>query len=146
MKFSQVIPFIIIASLVSCSSNAVEEETALYAFEETEIEVSISEEERELVAVVNAYRASIGLNRLIVDPKIYPYAAEHNAYMISENAISHKNFDTRSRKVMIRAMAVDVSENVARFFNNNLSVLNAWLNSPTHKETLEDRNFTHTII
>lgn len=145
MKISNLILFIAIATLASCSSTSIEDENALYTIEETVVEAEISENEKALLDVINEYRVSIGASELIMDATIYNYAQAHNEFMIAQDGISHTNFDTRSAKVKKTAKANDVSENVARFFSTNTGVLNGWLNSPSHKETLEG-NFTHTVI
>ena len=145
MKFSQLLVFIFIATLASCSSSSLEEENELYGVTESKGPITISEEETALLAVVNEYRNSIGLNTLIMDPSIYTVASEHNIFMIKNDGISHTNFSLRADQVKKTTKARNVSENVARFFNTNEQVLKGWINSPSHKATLEG-NHTHTVI
>ncbi len=144
MKFYQLVAFIFIATLASCSTSSIEEENELYVMTESKA-IMISENETELLAVINEYRNSIGLNTLIMDATIYNVAREHNLFMIEDDGISHTNFSLRADQVKSNTRARNVSENVARFFQSNTGVLNGWLNSPSHKATLEG-NFTHTVI
>jgi len=145
MKITNLLLFIAIVTLASCSSTSIEEETALYSIEESATPVRMSDNEMALLKMINEHRASVGASKLILDSTIYNYAALHNAYMIDQNSISHTNFDTRSQTVKVQTKAANVSENVARFFSSNNGVVNGWLNSPSHKKTLEG-NFTHTVI
>lgn len=145
MKISQLILILLIATLTSCSTSSLTEENELYTIEETTVKVDISEEETALLALINEYRVSIGVNELVMDASIYTYASSHNTYMMEDDAISHSNFNVRSEKVKNTTNAKDVSENVARHFNTNAQVLNGWLNSASHKATLE-RNHSHTVI
>ncbi len=145
MKFSQLLVFIFIATLASCSSSTVEEENELYSITESNTTNTASEEETALLEIINDYRVSIGLNLLKMDTKIYNVASEHNIFMIEDDRISHTNFSLRADKVKKATKARNVSENVARHFNTNAQVLKGWLNSPTHKATLEG-NHTHTVI
>ena len=61
--------------------------------------------------------------------------------MIEENNVSHDNFFQRKQSLQANANANVVSENVAYGFNSAESVVNAWLNSPSHRENIEG-NFT----
>lgn len=142
MKISKIIVFIFIVTLVSCSTTSTEEENELYSMD---LKIDISENETALLELVNEYRASKGLRELIMDATIYPCAIEHNLFMIEDDSISHSNFALRSDNVKKTTPAKNVSENVARFFNTNQQVLQGWLNSPSHKATLEG-NHTHTVI
>ncbi len=144
MKISNLILFIAIATFASCSSNATEEDQ-FYESVSSKKEITLSEDENSLLDVINEYRQSIGLNKLIMNPSIYEFAKEHNTYMIENSSISHTNFSLRAEKVKKNTNAKNVAENVARFYHNNTGVLNGWINSPTHKATLEG-NFTHTVI
>jgi uncharacterized protein YkwD len=57
--------------------------------------------------------------------------------MIDKNTISHDNFYQRKEILEQNAEAIEVSENVAYGFSSPESLVNAWINSPSHRETLE---------
>tara|TARA_Y100000815_G_scaffold259218_1_gene269426 strand:- start:2530 stop:3033 length:504 start_codon:yes stop_codon:yes gene_type:complete len=99
---------------------------------------------QEVLAEINTYRSSIGLNSLAMnnDPKVQ--ALNHTKYMASLNKISHDNFFQRSDYLKSKG-AVKVSENVAFGYYTAQEVVQAWLKSPGHKAAIEG-DFTHTGI
>ena len=105
----------------------------------------MSTSEEELFELVNQHRVSIGLEALEYSPEAQQFAAEHNAYMIANEKLSHDNFSARAHNLAKVTEAVYVGENVAKNFTTNLATLNGWLNSPSHKKTLEG-DFTHSAI
>ncbi|MEZ4857537.1 MAG: CAP domain-containing protein [Flavobacteriaceae bacterium] len=97
----------------------------------------------EILNLINNYRLSIGLSKIKVDYQLASaYAVSHTKYMIEKNELNHDNFQIRS-KGMINSGALLVSENVAFGYNNPESVVNAWINSPSHKSVIEG-NYTHS--
>jgi len=91
----------------------------------------------QILILVNQHRQSIGLSTLIANDTAAELAAEHNIYMIQQNAISHDNFKTRSSALQDQLNARRVGENVARFQRSAQDVVTAWLNSPGHRENIE---------
>ncbi len=102
--------------------------------------------ENETINIVNTYRASIGLNSLTKISSISEQAATHTNYIIKKGKISHDNFNQRSNFLKNNIRAKSVGENVASGFSTAKSVLNGWLNSPTHRAIIEDPKYTHTGI
>lgn len=137
--------FVLVLALVftSCSKEeSFENEQDLF---ESTATLSMTSSEEELFNLVNEYRIDEGYTALMFSSEAYVVAEDHNKYMIKKNKISHDNFNTRATKLKEKANAVFVAENVARDFTTNSGVLNAWLNSATHKRTLEG-DYTHTAI
>ncbi|MGX1927851.1 CAP domain-containing protein [Flagellimonas sp. 2504JD4-2] len=134
--------------LITCSkSSDVEDQTDLSGTitGNEKIIVNASEMEDEVLDLVNEHRSSIGASALISSPSSYKYAQGHNIYMISKNKLSHDNFDARASSIAAEIDAVEVGENVARFYSSAELVVDGWLNSSSHKETLE-KPFTHTTL
>ena len=104
-----------------------------------------SDDEMQLLDAINNYRAGNDLNPLILINHISYKSQEHNLYMIDNNVVNHDFFFERSNNIIEVLGAVKVAENVAYNYNNENSVLNAWLNSPDHKKNL-DGNYTHIGI
>jgi uncharacterized protein YkwD len=98
--------------------------------------------ELETMNLINSYRVSVGLNALEQINHISHKSEEHDNYMISNNVVNHNNFVARSENLISVLAAKRVGENVAFNYNSPQSVVNAWLNSPTHKENIEG-NYTH---
>jgi len=98
---------------------------------------------KEILDLINDYRASVGLNRIKID-KGYASALAvlHTKYMISINKINHDNFGERSEALKYIGIA-RVGENVAYGYDNAEDLVYSWLKSPTHKRVIEG-NFTHS--
>ena len=125
--------------MISCSPSSDEE---VSVDEKLVINYDYSANETELARLINEYRASIGLNELEIINHISYKSEEHNEYMIANNVVDHAYFQDRSDNIIRVLGAVSVNENVAYNFSTPQSVLNAWLNSPSHKANIE-RNHTH---
>ena len=97
----------------------------------------------EVLQLVNAHRATLGLSGLSSDRGYASaYAVAHTKYMIELDRISHDGFIDRARALKNNG-AVTVGENVADGYESAESVVNAWLNSPSHREAIQG-NYTHT--
>ncbi|WP_179006677.1 CAP domain-containing protein [Winogradskyella forsetii] len=138
MKASKLLPFLAIIALfsfTSCSTDSMEDETL------NAIEVPVAPQakqiEIEIMELINAYRINEGLNPLQNHSTVKAVAFTHTDYMIEVNNVSHDNFFLRQQSLQANASANVVSENVAYGFNSAASVVNAWLNSPSHRENIE---------
>ncbi len=134
--------------LTMCSkTETVEEGTLLIdgLGESEKTVVDATEIEAELLDLVNQHRASIGTTKLQSSPSSYKYAKDHNQYMISQNELSHDNFELRASKIAAEINAVDVSENVARHYATAEAALDGWLKSSSHKKSIE-ANYSHTAL
>lgn len=91
---------------------------------------------------INSHRTSIEKPALIKDT-LYAsaYALQHTQYMISMNTVNHHHFFLRSNALKQHG-AITVSETVAYGYHSPSSVVNAWLNSNSHKNILEG-DYTH---
>lgn len=97
----------------------------------------------EILTLVNAHRATLNLVPVIRDQQYASaYAVDHTQYMIEEATISHDHFSVRSGALKEQGAKV-VAENVAFGFTDAESVVNAWLNSPGHRKTIEGP-YTHS--
>lgn len=143
-------------SIIACSSdNPVEEDLAaeinynnyilglilevnLQSFEDTSFE-------NQIFNLVNEHRISIGLPALQKNILAKELAFEHNKNMISDGKVSHNNFGKRAEFLTDFDNAVVVGENVAFGFGTPGGVVNALLNSPSHRENIEG-DYTHMAI
>jgi len=151
MKLKFIFLFILTVSIfTSCSKQELEPtfEEEKFALSEEGESISSAEHtplEAELFNLVNEHRVSIGLNALSFEPVTYYYSGQHNEYMISKNGISHDNFSQRAKGISDKTGAARVAENVARNFKDMESVLRGWIDSESHRNSLEG-NFTHSAI
>lgn len=135
MKFS-LIPLLLIL-FIGC--NETDGADKLYK------EVAATKMEAELITLINNHRTNMGLAKLQTSNNAYRYAKEHNIYMIKINAINHDNFIQRAKKLSSETDASLVAENVANQYSTAKQILNAWLNSPNHRDNIET-DFEYTGI
>ena len=137
MKRPTLWPVLALTALLtfSCSTDAIEEDTidaivASYVPDTKVIEIEIME-------LINGHRISLGLNTLDNLSQAKAEAFSHTEYMIDKEDISHDNFFVRKANLENTVGAVRVGENVAYGYRYAESVVNAWLNSPGHREIIE---------
>ncbi|MBT8259470.1 MAG: CAP domain-containing protein [Bacteroidia bacterium] len=137
MKRPTLWPILALAAMLtfSCSTDAIEEETidaivASHVPNTKEIEIEIME-------IINNHRIEAGLNPLNNLGQVKAEAYNHTEYMIERNGISHDNFFIRKANLENTVGAVRVGENVAYGYRYAQSVVNAWLNSPGHRDVIE---------
>ncbi|TVZ52712.1 CAP domain-containing protein [Dokdonia sp. Hel_I_53] len=128
----------------SCSTDNLSEEDF-----SSNLETSIDVENNiilaeEVMEALNEYRVSIGLNPLAWHDDSEELAVEHSFYMVQNNQASHDNFYERSDALQ-QGGANFVSENVAYGYQDAASVLQGWLDSPSHKSAIEG-DYTHSGI
>jgi len=93
--------------------------------------------EIEILELINAHRITEGLSSLNNHGTIKAVAYTHTDYMVEVNNVSHDNFYQRKNSLIDNANASSVSENVAYAYSSAESVVNAWLNSEGHRNTIE---------
>ncbi len=140
-KLSQVVVLLVLSiSLFSCS---VEDELSNPEIYNTEnIIVEYNPIDYEILELINVYRTTLNLEPLGILNEASKEAINHNQYMIDAGAVSHDFFYTRSQNLVEAVEAKKVLENVGYGFSNAESVVNAWINSDSHRENIEDSNVT----
>ena len=135
--------FVVSSFLFSCSP----EDDGVYFNENSEVinasNVSYSVIEYEILDLVNDHRTSLGLAPLITLNIISGIADGHTNYMIEVGSVNHDNFNLRAQNLITSAGAKTVGENVAYGYSSAQGVVNGWLNSPSHKNIIENPNYTH---
>ncbi len=137
MKVTKLLPFLALIAFLgftSCSTDSAGEEI-------NSIEVPVAPQakqiEIEIMELINAHRINSGLNTLNEHNTVKAVAYTHTDYMIEVNGVSHDNFFLRKESLQANASANIVSENVAYGFSSAVSVVNAWLDSPSHRDNIE---------
>lgn len=91
----------------------------------------------DVLVLVNKHRTSLGLGELSLDTTIASaLAVDHTFYMIEQDRISHDNFPQRRNTLKVNGASI-VAENVAAGYESAEGVVNAWLNSPSHRSVIE---------
>ena len=93
--------------------------------------------EIEILELINEHRINAGLTPLNDHNTIKAVAFTHTDYMVESNNVGHDNFFQRKNSLIENADATKVSENVAYAYNSAQSVVNAWIASDGHRETIE---------
>ena len=130
-----ILAFVAVISVTSCSAEKTPEETVTTIDLNNPPDVKLNE--IEILQLINEHRISMDLDPLVDHSLVKAVAFTHTDYMIEANSISHDNFYDRKESLEVNAEAVKVSENVAYGFSSPESLVNAWLNSPSHRETIE---------
>jgi uncharacterized protein YkwD len=127
-------------SITSCSKD----EVISPVVDVTQVNASYnySQEENDLMKIINNYRKEKGLNELAVIDFISIKSEEHSKYMINNGTVSHDFFKNRYDALVQGIGAKEVSENIAFSYATPKAAFNAWLSSPSHKANI-DGNFTH---
>jgi len=138
-KFKLTLLIILSVLITSCSP----EEDSLSVKELNVKPVSYSALENDVLDQVNAYRSSKGSYPLQKLDIVSYVATTHTDYMIETGNVDHTGFEQRQQDLVENAGAKSVGENVAYGYKTSEGVVNAWLNSDSHRALIENNNFTH---
>lgn len=98
----------------------------------------------QIIQLTNAKRAENGAGQVTYNAQLAQAAAGKVANMFAENYWAHYSPSGKSPWSFMSAAGykyVYAGENLARDFGDAQSVVNAWMNSPSHKSNLLDKNF-----
>jgi uncharacterized protein YkwD len=133
--FRSLLPLALMFTMISCSTD---ESTTPAGTDAAIVNTyDYKPSELKLMDLINDYRESVGLNQLEKINYISYKSEEHNYYMMENDVVNHDFFQQRSQDLINLLGAERVGENVAYNFGSPEGVLNAWLNSPGHKENIE---------
>lgn len=99
----------------------------------------------QIFTLINQHRKEQGLAELSKNSTAEELAEQHTSYMISIDDINHDNFNDRSKILVEKESSRAAAENVASGYPNASRVVQAWLDSPEHRENIEG-DFSHTGI
>ena len=98
----------------------------------------------QIIALTNQKREQNGLSDLSYNSQLAAAAVAKAQNMFSENYWAHNSPSGRTPWSFITAAGyryVFAGENLARDFEDSGAVVNAWMNSPSHRDNLLDKNF-----
>jgi uncharacterized protein YkwD len=102
----------------------------------------------EIISVTNATRQTYGLSPLHPQPQLMKAAEAKAQAMITANTWSH-NTPTETPWQFIQGEGytyVLAGENLAKGFDTAEAVVDAWINSPSHKENLLNSEYSETGV
>lgn len=98
----------------------------------------------EIIKLTNQQRQKSGLGDVVENPLLDQAAASKAADMFANDYWAHYSPSGKSPWVFINAAGykyIYAGENLARDFENANEVVYAWMNSPSHRANLLDKNF-----
>ena len=107
---------------------------------------SPSAQVRELAALVNWHRASLGLRPLRWDDRLARVARSHSRDMLRRGFFGHRSPEGKDPFDRLRAAGIAYragGENVAEGQASAREVFDAWMNSRGHRANIERQSFTH---
>ena len=100
---------------------------------------------KEILKHINAYRNSLGLKSLINNRTAKAQALSHSEYQANQENMSHNNSSSRAASIFRLENASFYGENVAFGYTNTKKLVEAWINSESHRVNIEG-DFTHSGI
>ena len=102
----------------------------------------------EYLELVNDHRNSLGLDPLTYNAIIHEISLTHSKGMgVHSRPFGHTGFSMRCRRLKNRLGRTKLcGEIVAMGQKNVKEVFRAWMNSPKHREEIEQPRFTHTAV
>ena len=98
----------------------------------------------QIVALTNAKRVENGLPALSHNLQLASAASTKSGDMFTSDYWSHNSPSGKTPWSFVSAAGykyIYAGENLARDFNDAQSVVNAWMNSPSHRSNILDKNF-----
>ena len=115
---------ILIITTLSCS-NQNSNLTKSYPYKSSETELL-------LLKIINSYRDSIGVGKVVIVEHVSYVSSEHVKYMIRIGKPTHDGFVSRAENIKEVCDATIVGEILAYNFDTNESVMKGWINSDRH--------------
>ena len=136
--------FLIFTSLISCGKKSSSSKPQNEVREDEVID-DLSSFEKDYIKLLNNYRSSLGLNKLTYVKIIEDVALEHSHYMATGiGRFGHRGWRSRCQRLMNELQGSQCGEIVAMGQKSPQDVLNAWIQSPSHRKSVENPDFTHT--
>ncbi len=107
--------------------------------------ISVNVTTKDLLDATNRKRVENGLNPLKLDSELSKAASDKAAHMVTQNYWAHIAPDGTTPWFFIKNSGYQylyAGENLARGFNDASEVVDAWMNSPSHRENLLSSNYT----
>lgn len=102
--------------------------------------------ERQIFGLTNLYRKNHGLNELLSDYNLAVVARKHSEDMALENYFSHESPVTGNLADRLKEAGIEhrkARENIAFNYVDAIEAVHGWLNSPTHRDVLLQKDVTH---
>ena len=114
--------------------------------ETPEIENSaMSQLERDATRLVNVQRTKNGMKPLTVSEELSVKARVKSTDMLKNNYFSHNSPTYGSPFLMMKTLGIEyrsAAENIAMGYRTAEAVVNAWMNSPSHRANILSSNYT----
>ena len=102
--------------------------------------------ERQIVELTNSYRLKHGVSELESNYALGIFAQDYSESMALENNIVDESLDIEKLSNRLKEAEIEhrrAGENVAFDYVDAIEAVHGWLNSPSHRKVLLDKDFTH---
>lgn len=99
--------------------------------------------EDDVWGTVQKWRVETNRNQYKIDERLCEYARKRSIEVMSN--FEHTGFNQTSRELLANTGYSKVAENLSSLSANPDEIIQAWLDSPEHRKTLED-NYTHSCL
>jgi uncharacterized protein YkwD len=134
-----------ITALLACKKQEVDPlTTTTTTTSSTSSNLTVEENmETEILKLINAHRATLKLNALVMNEIIRKEARQHSQNMADgKTAFGHDGFSERTSRMRSQISGITATaENVAAGFSTAQTVVDGWLNSAGHRTNIEG-NYT----
>ncbi|MCZ2257138.1 CAP domain-containing protein [Sporosarcina sp. G11-34] len=102
--------------------------------------------ERQIFEITNTYRARHGMPELQTTYKLNLFAREYSKELALENYIAAESSESEKLSNRLKNAVIEhqkAGENIAFDYVDAIEAVHGWLNSPSHRKVLLDKDFTH---
>ena len=152
MKLSKkniaIIIMLVIMFFIESYSIASYQTNTLMENENNIIEANLTEEEQEVLNLINKNREERGIKTLKTYSKLQQIAKLKAVDIVTNNYFSHNSPTLGTPFEMLKAYGIDYKisgENLAGNINSERAV-NAWMNSESHRENILEEKYEYTGI
>lgn len=96
--------------------------------------------------LINDYRESKGLHRLIHDEDLCPAVQAKLDHMFKEQYWNHFPPGGESTFFTYSGFYEQLGENLALSYDDEQTIIDGWINSPKHNENMLKANYTHQCV
>lgn len=138
--------FLILMSLLaSCGDGFEKQKKKTYRSQDGQ-EIDTFSLNQQYLELVNQHRIALKLRPLTYNPIVEEIALSHSKGMASHGRpFGHVGFNIRCRRLKNRLGQIKLCGEIVAMGQKDIkSVFKAWMDSPKHREELEQEAFTHT--
>jgi len=102
--------------------------------------------ERQIIEITNKYRARHNVQELQSIYKLTEFAREYSKQLALENYVADESSEPKKLSNRLKNAVIEhqkAGENIAFDYVDAIEAVHGWINSPSHRKVLLDKDFTH---